>query len=479
MMASILRPRKRRDSGAWGCWIGCITAALIISLPLAAQEVELDAIRDSVQVDLENSLQALSDQREQIAAERIPLMGELNEVESEVRALRVDAARLQAVRDSRELGLGDVRAQLQAWENENTYLANLLDEYASRFESSIHVTEAIRFEEATTAYRNSQGQGVAEARLAAQLRLVDNGLERIRSSFGGEQYGGHVVAADGSLIDGAFTRFGPLVYFLDQARQTGGIVNAVDGLNAELYDLDAELDALVSLMNGNPVVVPVDVTEGRATTLDRNRASLMDHIGNGGIWIFPILFFALLSLLISLYKAFQIYRVPMPGMAAMSAILGQVRAGQAESALELARQMPGPVGPMLCRGIEQATQPRELLEELLYEDILDARPRLNRLLPIIATTAAVAPLLGLLGTVTGMINTFNLITLFGTGDARVLSSGISEALVTTEFGLIVAIPSLLVHAVLSRRIKTILGDMEKYALIFSNGVAARVGAGDE
>jgi biopolymer transport protein ExbB len=110
---------------------------------------------------------------------------------------------------------------------------------------------------------------------------------------------------------------------------------------------------------------------------------------------------------------------------------------------------------------------------VLYESILETRPKLNRLLPIIATTAAVAPLLGLLGTVTGMINTFNLITLFGTGDARVLSSGISEALVTTEFGLIVAIPSLIVHAILSRRIKTILGDMEKYALIFSNGLSAR------
>ena len=71
----------------------------------------------------------------------------------------------------------------------------------------------------------------------------------------------------------------------------------------------------------------------------------------------------------------------------------------------------------------------------------------------------------------GMINTFNLISLFGTGDARVLSSGISEALVTTEFGLIVAIPALIVHTMLSRKISTILGDMEKYAVIFSNGLS--------
>ena len=110
----------------------------------------------------------------------------------------------------------------------------------------------------------------------------------------------------------------------------------------------------------------------------------------------------------------------------------------------------------------------------MYETILDTQPKLSRFLPVIAITAATAPLLGLLGTVTGMINTFNLITLFGTGDARVLSSGISEALVTTEFGLVVAIPALIIHALLSRKVKSILGDMEKYALIFSNGLSARM-----
>ncbi len=144
-----------------------------------------------------------------------------------------------------------------------------------------------------------------------------------------------------------------------------------------------------------------------------------------------------------------------------------------QEALSLAGGVPAPVGPMLSQGVKNSGEPRELIEEVLYENILETRPKLGKLLPIIATTAAIAPLLGLLGTVTGMINTFNLISLFGTGDARVLSSGISEALVTTEFGLIVAIPALIIHALLSRKIKTILGDMEKYALIFSNGLSMR------
>ena len=111
-------------------------------------------------------------------------------------------------------------------------------------------------------------------------------------------------------------------------------------------------------------------------------------------------------------------------------------------------------------------------EEIMYETMLETQPRLERFLPLIAITAATAPLLGLLGTVTGMINTFKLITLFGTGDAKSLSSGISEALITTEFGLIVAIPALILHALLSRKCQAILAAMEKYAVIFSNGITS-------
>ena len=91
-------------------------------------------------------------------------------------------------------------------------------------------------------------------------------------------------------------------------------------------------------------------------------------------------------------------------------------------------------------------------------------------MPLIAIASATAPLLGLLGTVTGMIHTFKLINLFGTGNAKTLASGISEALVTTEFGLIVAIPALIMHALLSRKIQGIKSTMEMTSLAFVNGV---------
>ena len=79
------------------------------------------------------------------------------------------------------------------------------------------------------------------------------------------------------------------------------------------------------------------------------------------------------------------------------------------------------------------------------------RPRLTRFISVIAVLAAVSPLFGLLGTVTGMITTFDVITLFGTGNARAMAGGISEALVTTQSGLMVSIPGLLMGVMLHRR----------------------------
>ncbi len=446
---------------------------LLSVAPAAAQDISLEDIKQSVNSDLESALIQLTAQREEITQEKIPLVLELNEAESEIRQLRNTAARNQAIRDSRELGLNDIQSRLEAWENENTYLVNLLDEYATRFQSNLNISEFDKYEEALDDYMVAQSAGNDSQQIESQLTMVELGLDRMRNSFGGTQHSGNIVNKESRLVAGTFTRFGPLVFFVDQTRQLAGVVTEQDGINAHILELGESLDQLTALTNGLLIEVPVDVTEGKVTAISTSQDSLLTQIAKGGIWIFPILLFALISLMTSLFKIVQIYRIKTPTVATVRNILDKIKSSDLEEAKALADEIPTPIGPMLLKGIEHSKESPELVEEVLYENILEARPRLGSLLPIIAITAATAPLLGLLGTVTGMINTFNLITLFGTGDARVLSSGISEALVTTEFGLIVAIPALIVHAMLSRKVKAILSDMEKYALIFSNGLSAR------
>ncbi|MEQ1843051.1 MAG: MotA/TolQ/ExbB proton channel family protein, partial [Verrucomicrobiales bacterium] len=148
--------------------------------------------------------------------------------------------------------------------------------------------------------------------------------------------------------------------------------------------------------------------------------------------------------------------------------------GDAEKAYSETKQMRHPARSILEQGIvfvkENSGASRDDLEESLYERYLEAGPPLQRGLPLIAIAAATAPLLGLLGTVTGMMETFRLITVFGSGDARQLASGISEALITTEYGLVVAIPALILHALLSRKVQGVKSTMEMTSLAFLNGI---------
>ena len=115
-----------------------------------------------------------------------------------------------------------------------------------------------------------------------------------------------------------------------------------------------------------------------------------------------------------------------------------------------------PLGRVLLAAGDSGERDIDAIELLLDEAILRETPALQRGLGLLKLLAAVAPLLGLLGTVTGMILTFQSITLFGTGDPKLMAGGISQALVTTVLGLVVAIPLLFSHTLLSSRSRTLI-----------------------
>ena len=121
-------------------------------------------------------------------------------------------------------------------------------------------------------------------------------------------------------------------------------------------------------------------------------------------------------------------------------------------------------------GLDVRHEHREVVESVLQEAVLHELPLMQRGLAMLAVIGAVAPLLGLLGTVTGMIETFRVITLHGTGDPKLMSGGISEALVTTEIGLAIAIPVMLLHTWLKRRVDHVVGDMEEQAVHLVNTI---------
>lgn len=206
------------------------------------------------------------------------------------------------------------------------------------------------------------------------------------------------------------------------------------------------------------------------------RETLWAHLRSGGPVMIPIAIVGVLSLVLVLWKLLELRRLRLPEAGELDAFYTRLDQNDLSGAAGLATELGAPLGPILQDGLAHLDAPPDVLEELLHERVMAVLPRLDRHLGMLAVLGGVAPLLGLLGTVTGMIHTFQLVTLFGTGDARLLSGGIAEALVTTEVGLVIAVPVLLVHSYLARKVRTMLGALEQAIIIFSNRVRKRADA---
>lgn len=123
-----------------------------------------------------------------------------------------------------------------------------------------------------------------------------------------------------------------------------------------------------------------------------------------------------------------------------------------------------PLGQILAAGISNSRNGREVMKESIEEAAAQVVHEMQHYLSTLGTIAAITPLLGLLGTVIGMIKVFSEIMVQGTGNASVLAGGISEALITTASGLAVAIPALIMHRFFERRIQSIVVTLEREAI---------------
>ncbi|MFH1139636.1 MAG: MotA/TolQ/ExbB proton channel family protein [Pseudomonadota bacterium] len=216
---------------------------------------------------------------------------------------------------------------------------------------------------------------------------------------------------------------------------------------------------------GETDAIYLDISGGTVITRLNDGTSFRDMINSGGVIVWPILAAGLAAVFLILERLLFFSRVRKNTDGLMNRVAELLSQGDYPAALKAALTMKGrPTGNVLLAGLEQHDQPRDVMESRMSEAILKEIPRLERFLATLKVLAASAPLMGLLGTVTGMINTFRVITQHGAGDPRLMAGGISEALITTQMGLIVAIPIMIVVALLSRRSQNLASDMEEKAL---------------
>jgi biopolymer transport protein ExbB len=226
---------------------------------------------------------------------------------------------------------------------------------------------------------------------------------------------------------------------------------------------------LSAYMAGESEAVPLDVSRGGALRQLTHELRLWEQIPKGGGIVWPILAILAVGVLIILERTVFLLRRRTNGDGLIHRIEPLAAQhnweGCGEACAPLKRK---PLARVIQAGLTCCHMQREEMENALQEAILREIPSMERFLSTLGMLAAIAPLLGLLGTVTGMIDTFHVITLHGTGDPRLMSGGISEALVTTMLGLSVAIPLMLAHTLFNRAVERNIGELEEKAVALVN-----------
>jgi len=265
------------------------------------------------------------------------------------------------------------------------------------------------------------------------------------------KFEGKVITTDGEERDQLVTRVG-----LFNAVSNGKYLtfNAETGSLSELSrDPQTRYVATISgVESTNSGIVPfgLDVSRGQILSRLVRKANLQERIEQGGIIGYIILGLGAFALLIAVWRLLALFFSSV-------AISSQTR--------KLDKPSKGnALGRVIQIYHNHPKADLETMELRLNEAVMKETPKFTRFLVFIKIIAVAAPLLGLLGTVTGMINTFQAITLFGTGDPQVMAGGISQALVTTVLGLVVAIPAVLLFSLASGRAKRLSQVLEEQAV---------------
>ena len=191
---------------------------------------------------------------------------------------------------------------------------------------------------------------------------------------------------------------------------------------------------------------------------------MLNLLAAGG-WVMPLIVLcSVLALAISIERSVALNPVRIAPPHLLANVWKQLKAGELDAQRLKALRLGSPLGAILAAGLANRSQGRDVMKESIQEAAGHVVHDLERYLNTLGTVAAVAPLLGLLGTVVGMIRVFTEITVQGTGNANALAGGISESLITTAAGLVVAIPALVMHRHYTARIESIVVDLEREAI---------------
>lgn len=270
---------------------------------------------------------------------------------------------------------------------------------------------------------------------------------------------GEYYLNDGTKVKGEVTKFGHVARFGSHGEKTYMLI-PVGANNFKVFEDEAQ-----TTVDLNSSIIPTFLFESTEKAIEmKKEQTFLEMVDAGGAiaWVIVALGgLAFVLMLVRMVLLFFAGRVD-------KTLIKDLEAGNVSDIQEKIQSTNSSFSRVLGKTYNSLDKELDERENVIQESILGELNFLDKFGAVILVMAAVAPLLGLLGTVTGMISTFDIITEFGTGDPKLLSSGISEALITTKLGLMVAIPTLLMGNLLggwSNKIKIML---EREALRLSN-----------
>lgn len=461
--------------------IGLVVAALLAAPVFGAETFGESGEKAAVEyVDrLKKASAELTEIRGKIATEKAPMLKALHAAEDRIVAAETEIARIETGQENSQERRRELQKEREAVQKNLNYASTLARDAAVAVKDALLAGEeqiaGDEFDRIIRQFDEAPKVTPEKAALDA-LNAITGSIER---SLGGYRAPGQAILADTSeVVDGTYAFTGPDTFFSTQDGRVFGVARRREGTVYPLLHAvrDWKPADAGAFFQGQPGRMMADTTGGKALRLMETKGTVWEHIRRGGVVSFAILFVGLLALCLILNKAYDLVKLRVDEPETVDTFLKKMRLARAQGRTEPLPALGTATRDLFSTGFEYIEEPKQQLEEHMWAVLMRIRLHSERRLPLLAVIAVAAPLMGLLGTVTGMVKTFALITVFGTGNAGKLASGISEVLVATELGLMVAIPALVAHGFLANRIQKKLSLLERYALEFSTAAQTRPAA---
>lgn len=435
-------------------------AALLMSLSAVAQAPEAPAVAPAIakvsgnaDAELARSIAELGAMRSRISEEKLPLSQKLTELEESVISLRKESDRVQRLVDAGALEIATLKNEIKNRQDELSYVGNLFDEYVRTFETRIAVGEVQVYAQPIEAAKSlTENKSLSPAeRFGKQTGFVEVTLKRLADAIGGSRFAGVGVDALGRVMQGQFAMVGPVSLFRANDGEAGIAVSQVGSPNPLVRQLEGSLGSTVApLVATGDGTLPLDPSRGGALKALVAKTSIVHIFIKGGPIMWPMLLASVVALAVVIERVlFLLNEQRKRSPKTVAQFFTDVGRGDLDGAIRAAEGSKDAIANTLAYALSHRDQ--SLGHALTYAETRTLK-RYRRGIAVLDTVITLAPLLGLLGTVTGMMGSFAVIG----GDLSspgAITGGIAEALIATAFGLVIAIVCLLPFNYLNNKIE--------------------------